>query len=224
MKKFVSGTLAAIFVSTAGVASAATIVDQSTFGAGFSPYSIGNGQRLASAFTLNSAFSVTGATWYGFNDASTGFGIQFFDNALNLPGSLLYTTTGTATKSASSTPDSVGNQIFRYDMTLAAAFASASGSYFFSVYDYASPSGNFRWKDGASPVTGGARGSGSTSGNSSGWVPTSSYAFTLQGSTVSSAGAVPEPTTWAMMTIGFGLAGALVRRRRRMTSVDVLIA
>lgn len=224
MKRFVIGTLAALFVSASGIASAATIVDQSTFGVGFSPYSIGNGQRLASSFTLSSAFSVTDATWYGFNDASTAFGIQFFDTALSLPGSLLYTATGTASKSASSIADSLGNQIFRYDMPLATAFAGASGSYFFSVYDYASTSGNFRWKDGASPVSGGARGSGSTSGNSTGWVPTSSYAFALKGTTVSAAGAVPEPTTWAMLMIGFGLAGALVRRRRRSSSVDLLIA
>jgi hypothetical protein len=27
--------------------------------------------------------------------------------------------------------------------------------------------------------------------------------------------AVPEPTTWAMMIIGFGGVGALMRRRRR---------
>jgi hypothetical protein len=28
---------------------------------------------------------------------------------------------------------------------------------------------------------------------------------------------VPEPATWAMMIAGFGLAGAAVRRSRRMT-------
>ncbi len=28
------------------------------------------------------------------------------------------------------------------------------------------------------------------------------------------AGAVPEPESWAMLTIGFGLAGAMLRRRR----------
>lgn len=31
-------------------------------------------------------------------------------------------------------------------------------------------------------------------------------------------GAVPEPSTWAMMLAGFGLVGALVRRRRLRTA------
>ena len=32
------------------------------------------------------------------------------------------------------------------------------------------------------------------------------------------AGGVPEPATWAMMIIGFGLAGSMVRRRRAVTA------
>ena len=29
-----------------------------------------------------------------------------------------------------------------------------------------------------------------------------------------STGAIPEPTTWALMIFGFGAAGAMLRRRR----------
>jgi microcystin-dependent protein len=32
------------------------------------------------------------------------------------------------------------------------------------------------------------------------------------------AGAVPEPATWALMTAGFGLAGAAFRRRRAVAA------
>lgn len=32
------------------------------------------------------------------------------------------------------------------------------------------------------------------------------------------AGAIPEPTTWAMLILGFGLSGAVVRRRRAVAS------
>ena len=35
------------------------------------------------------------------------------------------------------------------------------------------------------------------------------------------AGAVPEPTTWGMMILGFGMVGASARYRRRSTKVAV---
>jgi PEP-CTERM motif len=37
--------------------------------------------------------------------------------------------------------------------------------------------------------------------------------------TIGVAGAVPEPATWAMMLLGFGMMGAAVRRRRSPTTV-----
>jgi hypothetical protein len=36
------------------------------------------------------------------------------------------------------------------------------------------------------------------------------------GSTVSATGGIPEPATWGLMITGFGLAGATLRRRRRL--------
>ena len=35
---------------------------------------------------------------------------------------------------------------------------------------------------------------------------------------LSSTGAVPEPATWAMMILGFGAAGSMIRRRRALTA------
>ncbi|PZQ62644.1 MAG: hypothetical protein DI570_09965 [Phenylobacterium zucineum] len=40
-------------------------------------------------------------------------------------------------------------------------------------------------------------------------------AFSLRGTSYSVDVAVPEPTTWALMIAGFGLAGATLRRHRR---------
>lgn len=31
-------------------------------------------------------------------------------------------------------------------------------------------------------------------------------------------GAVPEPATWAMMIVGFGMVGGVLRRRRNVTT------
>lgn len=38
---------------------------------------------------------------------------------------------------------------------------------------------------------------------------------------LASPGAVPEPSTWAMMLLGFGVVGASVRRRKRTTLMQV---
>lgn len=37
-------------------------------------------------------------------------------------------------------------------------------------------------------------------------------------------GAVPEPTTWALMIIGIGFAGAAMRRRQRVASRDIALS
>ena len=42
--------------------------------------------------------------------------------------------------------------------------------------------------------------------------------FVDQVNPVSSVGAVPEPATWAMMIVGFGLVGGALRRRRPQLS------
>ena len=51
--------------------------------------------------------------------------------------------------------------------------------------------------------------SGGLSGSYAGW----SLQFTEQ------AGVVPEPATWAMMIMGFGAAGAMMRQRRRLAAL-----
>lgn len=50
-----------------------------------------------------------------------------------------------------------------------------------------------------------------------------SGASTLRISTVAAA-AVPEPMSWALMTIGFGIAGTTLRFRRRSTRAAVALA
>ncbi|KQU49620.1 hypothetical protein ASG67_10850 [Sphingomonas sp. Leaf339] len=44
--------------------------------------------------------------------------------------------------------------------------------------------------------------------------------FKLAGLTVNTVSAVPEPATWAMMLVGFGMVGAATRVRRRKTTVS----
>ncbi len=44
--------------------------------------------------------------------------------------------------------------------------------------------------------------------------------FTVE---IAAAGAVPEPSTWAMMLVGFGAIGASIRRRRRGTAIPQMV-
>ena len=44
------------------------------------------------------------------------------------------------------------------------------------------------------------------------------YAFDVTGFTLADGAPVPEPATWAMMISGFGLAGAMMRRRKALTA------
>jgi len=50
----------------------------------------------------------------------------------------------------------------------------------------------------------------------SSWTFISEIGFSSSGEV---AGAAPEPASWAMMIVGFGLAGASIRRRRNKVNV-----
>lgn len=52
----------------------------------------------------------------------------------------------------------------------------------------------------------------------------SSITFTPEAAPAPVAGAVPEPATWAMMLLGFGMLGAGLRYRRQSTSAKVSLA
>ena len=53
----------------------------------------------------------------------------------------------------------------------------------------------------------------------SGWSNNSgSFSVTVNGLSSGGAGGVPEPTSWALMVVGFGVAGAGLRRRRLLAA------
>lgn len=69
---------------------------------------------------------------------------------------------------------------------------------------------DFAWSRSLSNVVGSYSTSSTTFPNQ----PVGSLADYLGAFTVTTASAVPEPATWGMMIVGFGLAGSAMRRRR----------
>jgi len=55
-------------------------------------------------------------------------------------------------------------------------------------------------------------------GNDPEWAYTGDDRNMLFSATFSSAGAVPEPSTWALMILGFGAIAGTMRRRKRVSA------
>jgi hypothetical protein len=96
-------------------------------------------------------------------------------------------------------------------VSMNATFATRTGPNLFTPGVFFN---SFELSDAAGELSGGANGQFSVGGNGMG----SNYYFRT--STVSmQLSAVPEPANWAMLIAGFGLVGALARRRRAMVPV-----
>lgn len=61
-------------------------------------------------------------------------------------------------------------------------------------------------------------GGGPATGNTGAFYRVDNFSVTVNSLGVTGPGAVPEPATWAMMIVGFGLAGTAVRRRRTLAA------
>jgi hypothetical protein len=173
-------------------------------------------------FTLSNTSSITSVSWYGFyygynvgdtNPASgitTNWDIGFSSNNSGVPGTQIYSAVMpvanvTTLNVALSTYLGSSVELIEFTATLPSSFVATAGTeYWFSPYsDQPGFDPQFSWS-GASAAGDGAYESGV--GHVS-----HDLAFSLDG-TVS---AVPEPSTWAMMILGFCGIGAMTYRRRK---------
>jgi hypothetical protein len=201
----------AMMVSAA--ANAATLYDQPYDGSGtlFASQNDtgggnGNFATLYDNFTLAGGGNITGVSFTGgyFNPGPPGnitaFTVSFYADNAGQPGGAVATAS-----IGGNGGESCGGAICTY--SLAVNFAAAAGTqYWMSIVP-----------DEAFPPQGGW--ATATNGDGVSFQDffgarsplAADLAFTLTGD----AGAVPEPTTWALMLGGFGLAGAALRRRQR---------
>ena len=157
----------------------------------------------AAPFTLTSAATITGFEFGGWTGTATPISSISYGFSPTVDFSTPSTTTLSAGPVITST--ALGLYTVRDYSASISPVTLAAGTYYFNLFNaQGSGSGTYWDLNNSSPTA--YYSYGGTA------LPTevgSNLAFTLFGP----AGAVPEPGTWAMMLLGFGVVGASLRRR-----------
>jgi hypothetical protein len=221
----VSSAIAAAAVSFAGAASANTIFDNPyVFGINADcswsttcAAAAGRGDDFAAQkFTIGSAAVITDASFTeldaGVTPTDVNWGIIMADGAGGLPGTILAAGTDSLTGTTHLGTD------FGYNVTQGffnmGTVALGPGTYYIAMQGISSTFYTFLGYGAATSGGAETHDGGVTWG--AGYEGFPSVAMALYG-TGGNAG-VPEPATWAMMLIGFGGLGAMMRTRRRATA------
>lgn len=219
MRFMVMAAAAATLVVIPTVAPAAVLYDRPLALASGGGIFSSDAQRVVDRFSLSSGGKITSVKWFGssFRDEPfTAFAARFYDISGNQPNFLLQGTAGVANAANTNLIDAYGKAVFEFTLSIPAFNAAAGVEYFFGIADL-TQNGNFIWE----------RGVGSccavVSENGGPFIPDSSgrtsFAFSLHGDAALIA-AVPEPATWAMILLGFGLIGAAIRRQKVIVRVS----
>lgn len=172
----------------------------------------------AEDFSFAAATTLTGAGVYlaglgGVGSWDGDFQYWVFDNAGGIPGAVVASGPATPTVSDSGVAWCCGGNAYLFAFDFAAPVNLAGGATYYLGIHAGAP-GNFN-RDEIYWVTTGfnatSTGVESRLGTFDNWFDNGrEHAFYLVGER----GVVPEPGAWALMTIGFGLIGAGLRRRR----------
>lgn len=199
---------AALLIASTGGAQAATVFDQG-------PVQAAGGVRSAfwnaDDFTLSTSSLLTGATFnlgYDLRFApAPNINYELYADDAGTPGAILQS--GTATAQVT-------------DLGL-----NNDSTYRFNAwaFDFSSPvealAGVRYWIGVQQPADVALANTPGTNPGASAMIRLGTYvprdiglAFSLQGTAVEAPSAVPEPASWAMMMVGFGVVGGAMRRRR----------
>lgn len=220
--KFVVGAVAAACL--AGPAAASVVYDQPGTSAACAGYcwtsqsGDGGGYRTSDDFSLAGGAQIGAATWRGFIKPASGgavdpavesWQIDFYADAGGAPGASLYSATLSAA-AVTTTLLGVGDfggpvNVYEFSAVLPTRFAASGGTgYWFSplaIQTHFFPF--FSWSPAAD-----------TKGTSFQASIPPGATFVRPGDRAFSLSTVPEPAAWALMLLGLGSAGAMLRRRR----------
>lgn len=218
--RFLLTTLLAGAALAAGAAQAGVLYDNgpSTYQA--NAYGISQGNYAEDSFTIGANATVTGVDFVAWNSptsaTTTTVGWAIF-SMLKIPygsnGTLI--ASGTSAVTSSYILTNASGYAVNTDTFAIAPTALASGTYAIALYNALdttlSPFPNIRWDVNFGPSAGFVR---------TNFGPFESYqasnTFQILGSVP---GGVPEPASWALMLVGFGSLGAVLRQSRRNTAV-----
>jgi len=202
---------AGLVAFSAGQAGAAVLfentLDPSGPGGGFS--AVGS-QRFAEDVILAGDATVDQVTWYGasyYGQPYADFDINVFaDDGSGLPGALVAHRTGAATTAATSAHDAYGLQTLAFSLNVTPISLTGGAHYHVEIADQGPF--NFIWDTSSDATT-------DAISTNTGYAHFQlAHAFALVGEAGSSTSPTPEPAAWALMIGGFGMAGAMLRRRR----------
>ncbi|WP_193743232.1 PEPxxWA-CTERM sorting domain-containing protein [Sandarakinorhabdus sp. AAP62] len=198
--------LAASMLLVAVPAMATNAVTSFTTGSVFTGFS--SDETVGWKFSTASAIKVTALGWWVQNErlaASHQVGI--------------WSSTGTLLGSTTVTPGAPTDGVWRF--AAASPFTLAAGDYFIGGRDLTGDGDNYTSSVGSLTLAAGISFLGSArSSNASGFAfpsivtANSGGRFGPNFQFSDATGAVPEPASWAMLIAGFGLVGAVARRRR----------
>ncbi len=203
MKKMLMA--AAISILAAGTAHANTAIASFTGGTSFGAF--GTDETVGFVFTTNSALSVTALGWFGTNGAV---------NASHEIG--IWNAGGTLLGSATVTPGAVDGTNVRYIGVTPISLASGQ-QYFIGGRDTLGDGDNYLTSvsdlvtDAAITFNGSATSAAGTGFAFPGSINNISTGGRFGANFQFSVAAVPEPQSWALMIVGFGLVGGAMRRR-----------
>ena len=177
-------------------------------------FSKADGQQEASQFQLGANTAITGATFYGASyyggPLPSIYTIQFFSKGIdNMPLAELFSVNVSGSSVSTGIHDNTGSTVYAITSSFAPFTALAGVNYFFSASDVAGKAYNFLVETSGTGV-----GRQTSGGLGHYYAIRTGEAFSLSDTAAAPHG-VPEPASWALMLLGFGSVGAVLRRRHR---------
>jgi len=174
-------------------------------------------------FVLNEAFSLAGLDVYSFEFFANRVGTitPFLSTRLDTGSNATFTVTGVGTERTAA----LGFNQFDFAALTGSSITSANTFFGFAynsggnggvvAFEYSgSGPGTFIAPGNTFPVQGASFTSSSASQQMDALGALNNRAYSINASAHDVLGAVPEPSTWALMILGFGIVGSALRRRR----------